>query len=46
MDKIATSITNSTVSGIVKLINEYQISRENIVSLIKDGGQYILIYYK
>lgn len=43
---LMTVIINSTIRGIVKAANEAGIKREDIVSLLKENGQFILIYYK
>ena len=44
--QIITAITDTTIKGIVKTANELSIKREDIVSLIKENGQFVLIYYK
>ena len=44
--QIMTAITNTTIKGIVKTANELSIKREDIVSLLKENGQFVLIYYK
>lgn len=44
--QIMTAITNSTIRGIVRAANEENIKREDIVSLLKDNGQFILVYFK
>lgn len=44
--QIMTAITDTTIKGIVKTANELSIKREDIVSLIKENGQFVLIYYK
>ncbi len=41
-----TAITNTTIRGIVNNANEIEIKRENIVSLLKENGQFVLVYFK
>lgn len=41
-----TAITNDTIRGIIRAANEEGIKRENIVSLLKENGQFVLIYFK
>lgn len=40
---VATEAKN--IRALVKYVNEYKIKKEDIVSLVKNGEQYILIYY-
>lgn len=44
--KVITALTSSTVRGIVDGARKLSIQREDIVSLVKEGNQYILIYYE
>mgnify|MGYP003488902388 CR=1 FL=1 len=44
--QIMTAITNTTIRGIVNNANEIGIKRENIVSLLKENGQFVLVYFK
>lgn len=44
--QIMTAFTSTTIRDIVKTSNELCIKREDIVSLLKENGQYVLIYYK
>ena len=44
--QIMTAITDTTIKGIVKSANELNIKREDIVSLLKENGQFVLIYFK
>ena len=44
--QIMTAITDTTIRGIVRTVNEEGIKREDIVTLLKENGQYTLIYYK
>ena len=43
---LLTAFAGGTLREIVNYANENSIIRDNIVSLIKEGEQYILIYYK
>lgn len=36
----------NTIRHIVDTSNELELQREDIVSVTKEGGQYILIYFK
>lgn len=38
--------TARTIRGIVNYANENKIQREDIISLLKQDGDYVLIYYK
>lgn len=44
--QIMTAITNTTIRGIVNNANEIGIKRGNIVSLLKENGQFVLVYFK
>lgn len=44
--QIMTAFTATTIRDIVKSSNELGIKREDIVSLLRENGQYVLIYYK
>lgn len=44
--QVMTALTDTTIRGIVKLANEEGIKRENIVSLLKENGQFVLIYFR
>lgn len=46
VNQILTAVTDSTIRGIVRIANELHIKREDIVSLLKENGQFVLIYYK
>ena len=46
VQKIMTVFVATTIREIVKSVNEEGIKKEDIVSLFKDKGQFILIYYK
>ena len=43
--KVMAAITDSTIRGIINRANKLQIQKESYVSLMKDNGQFILIYY-
>lgn len=40
-----TAMAANTIREIVNLANEKQIEKEDIVSLLKENGQFVLIYY-
>lgn len=40
------AITDNTIRGIIRTANEEGIKREDIVSLLKENGQFVLIYFK
>lgn len=40
------AITDNTIRGIIRTANEEGLKRENIVSLLKENGQFVLIYFK
>ena len=44
--QIMTALTDTTIRGIVRSANEEGIKRENIVSLLKENGQFVLIYFR
>lgn len=44
--KVMTVLTGVTIRGIVKAVNEEGIKKEDIVSLLKENGQFVLIYFK
>ena len=37
-------VTN--ITEVVKYVNEENIKKEDIISLLKDNGQWMLVYYK
>lgn len=43
--QIMHALTADNLRGIVKKANSLGIKREDIVSLLKERGQYVLIYY-
>ena len=44
--QVMTALTNTTIRGIVRSANEEGIKREDIVSLLKENGQFVLIYFR
>ena len=44
--QIMTAIAANTIREITKAANEERIRREDIVSLLKENGQFVLVYYK
>lgn len=44
--QIMTALTDTTLRGIVKSANEEGIKRGDIVSLLKENGQFVLIYFR
>lgn len=44
-EKTMKVIWGMNVRHIINLANEKNIKKEDIVSLLKEGGQYILVYY-
>lgn len=39
------TINRPTIRGIVQAANDLEIKKEQIVSLVKQGEQYVLVYY-
>lgn len=44
--QVMTALYNTTLRGIVKDANEEGVKREDIVTLLKENGQFVLIYFK
>lgn len=44
--QVMTALTDITIRGIVRSANEERIKKEDIVSLLKENGQFVLIYFK
>lgn len=44
--QVMAALTDTTIRGLVKAVNEEKIKREDIVSLLKENGQFVLIYFK
>lgn len=43
--KVVDTLYGDTVRSIVRQINERKIKKEDVVTLIKEAGMFILIYY-
>lgn len=43
---LLTALTGTTIRSIVNAANAERIKREDIVSLLKEGNQFVLLYYK
>lgn len=44
--QVMTVLTDTTIRGIVRSASEEGIKREDIVSLLKEDGQFVLIYFR
>lgn len=44
--QVMTALTDTTIRGIVRSTNEKGVKREDIVSLLRENGQFVLIYFK
>jgi hypothetical protein len=44
--QVMTALTDTTIRGIVRSASEKGIKREDIVSLLKENGQFVLIYFR
>ena len=44
--QVMTVLTDITIRGIVKSANEEGIKKEDIISLLKENGQFVLVYFK
>ena len=44
--QVMTALTGTTIRGIVRSANEEGIKREDVVSLLKENGQFVLIYFR
>lgn len=44
--QIMTAITATTIRGIVSSANEIGIKKEDIVSILKENGQFVLLYFQ
>jgi hypothetical protein len=44
--QVMTALYNTTLRGIVKDANEEGVKREDVVALLKENGQFVLIYFK
>ena len=43
--KIMTAVAALTIRELVNIANEYGIKREDVITIVKDNGQYVLIHY-
>ena len=43
--KIMTAIAALTIRELVNVANKYGIKREDVITIVKDNGQYVLIHY-
>ena len=43
--KIMTAIAALTIRELVNIANECGIKREDVITIVKDNGQYVLIHY-
>lgn len=46
ISQIMSALTATTIRGIVNSANEVGIKREDIISLLKENGQFVLVYFK
>lgn len=44
--QVMTALYSTTLRGIVKDANEEGVKREDVVTLLKENGQFVLIYFK
>ena len=44
--QVITALTAPNIRGIVNAANEEGVKREDIVSLVKDNGQFTLVYFR
>ena len=44
--QVMTALTDTTIRGIVRSANEEGIKRDDIVFLLKENGQFVLIYFR
>ena len=45
VSQILTALAAPTIRELVAIANKYGIKREDIVTIIKENGQYILVHY-
>ena len=43
--KIMTAVAALTIRELVNIANKYGIKREDVITIVKDNGQYVLIHY-
>ncbi len=46
VSQIMAALTATTIRGIVNSANEVGVQREDVVSLLKENGQFVLVYFK
>lgn len=46
VSQVMTALISNTIRGIIKTANEKGIKKEDIVSLLRENGQFILIYFR
>ena len=44
--QVMTALYNTTLRGIVNDANKEEVKREDVVTLLKENGQFVLIYFK
>ena len=44
--KLMTALTDITIRNLIKKVNELEIKKDDIVSLFKEAGQFVLVYFK
>lgn len=44
--QVMTAISGDTIRSIIRVANEEGIKREDIVSLLKESGQFVLVYFR
>lgn len=44
--QVMATLVSNTIRGIVNSANNESIQRSDVVSILKENGQFILIYYK
>lgn len=40
------TVYSTTVRGLLKKANEEKISKEDVISIVKEGEQFVLVYFK
>lgn len=44
-DKVMLAMSSTTIRGIIATANRLSVQREDIVSLTREGNEFVLIYY-
>lgn len=44
--QVMTALYNTTLRGIVNDANKEEVKREDVITLLKENGQFVLIYFK